>query len=292
MRGRRRGADAGEDAPADAVQALAVLLRAGLHPGSAWAYLAEQSPIVAPIAAAIASGRPIPAAIEDAGGDWADVGRAWRVAAQVGAPLAETLQGFAEGLRDAADARDDVRVALAEPTGTARLMLWLPAAGAALGAALGFDVVGAVLGDVRGALCVIAGIALIVAARVWTARLVARAQPPAETPGLEASLFAIALAGGVSLDRAAHIAGGGSIPDRVRAILELSRRAGVPAVELLRAEASRARHRARVAGRTAAAQLATRLLLPLGVCTLPSFLLLAVAPLVLSVLDSAVLPAF
>jgi tight adherence protein B len=45
-----------------------------------------------------------------------------------------------------------------------------------------------------------------------------------------------------------------------------------------------------VQGRLRAAHLSTRLLLPLGVCTLPAFLLLGVAPLLLSVLGSTPVP--
>jgi tight adherence protein B len=73
-------------------------------------------------------------------------------------------------------------------------------------------------------------------------------------------------------------------------VLDLSRSAGVPAVELLRASSTLARHRARVDGRLRAARLSTRLLLPLGVCTLPAFLLLGVAPMLLSVMTSVPLP--
>jgi len=39
-----------------------------------------------------------------------------------------------------------------------------------------------------------------------------------------------------------------------------------------------------------AAKLSSSLLIPLGVCTLPAFLLLGVAPLILSVLSSTPLP--
>ncbi|MCK8468355.1 hypothetical protein M0722_14245 [Microbacterium sp. KSW4-16] len=73
-------------------------------------------------------------------------------------------------------------------------------------------------------------------------------------------------------------------------MLDLSRAAGVPAVELLRASAAQDRHAARVGGRLRAAKLSTRLLIPLGVCTLPAFLLLGVAPMLLSVLSSTPLP--
>lgn len=73
------------------------------------------------------------------------------------------------------------------------------------------------------------------------------------------------------------------------ALLEVSRSAGVPARELLRASGVLARHRARIEGRMRAAKLSTRLLLPLGVCTLPAFLLLGVAPMLLGVISTMTL---
>ena len=135
-----------------------------------------------------------------------------------------------------------------------------------------------------------------------------------DAPGLDAELMAIALSGGVSIDRARAVVRdarrvgtmgestdpggesgvaaanpGGDAPggsDDVDAVLALSRTAGVPAVELLRASAAHARHRARVEARLRAARLSSRLLIPLGVCTLPAFLLLGVAPMLLSVMST------
>ena len=74
--------------------------------------------------------------------------------------------------------------------------------------------------------------------------------------------------------------------DADRDVLDLSASAGVPAVDLLRATAELERHRARIEGRMRAAQLTSRLLLPLGVCTLPAFLLIGVAPMLLSAMTS------
>ena len=74
-----------------------------------------------------------------------------------------------------------------------------------------------------------------------------------------------------------------TIIDRV---LDLSARAGVPAAELLRSEAEQLRRDARSDGRQRAETLAVTLMLPLGVCVLPAFMLVGVAPLLLSVLSS------
>ena len=124
-------------------------------------------------------------------------------------------------------------------------------------------------------------------------------------PGLELELTAIGMTGGGSLDGARRTARQGAerfglrgagagdtatdaVIDRV---LALSARAGVPAAELLRSEAEQLRRDARTSGRQRAETLAVTLMLPLGVCVLPAFMLVGVAPLLLSVL-SATLSTF
>lgn len=289
-RARRDGRDDTADA-ATSVQTLAVLLQAGALPLVAWRNLADTGdPHAIAVVGRVERGVPLLSSIEAEGGAWVDLAAAWEIATTVGAPLAQVLRMIAETLRDAASAADDVRIALAEPAGTARLLLWMPFAGLLLGFALGFDTVGVIVGNPLGAVCVVAGLSLVMAARLWTRRLLRKARPEPGTPGMRAELVAVALAGGASIDRALQLvaessASGGSV-ERVRAVLDLSRAAGVPAVELLRASAAQDRHAATVQGRLRAAKLSTRLLLPLGVCTLPAFLLLGVAPLLLRVLAS------
>lgn len=333
-RRRTERRDAGTDAAPATVLQLAVLLQAGVAPTRAWEHLAGVgNPAASRVVAATADETPLPAAIAAIGTDaWREVAVAYQVASTVGAPLAACLRGLATALSDAQETADDVRVALAEPAGTARLMGWLPLLAVALGAALGFDTFGTLLGSPLGIACLAAGGVLIVVAQRWTARLVRSADDAGGVPGLDAELVAIALSGGVSIERAlAVVADAGSLrgpavpastpaagraaragrtepaatpaspddvaspedvasPDDVASdvasVLALSRSAGVPAVELLRASADHARHRARVDGRLRAAKLSSRLLVPLGVCTLPAFLLLGVAPMLLSVMST------
>lgn len=301
MSGRRK---AGDDAAAIAgrVLKLAVLLQAGSTPDASWRHLASTGDEAAVrIEKRAAEGTPLPEAIEAeahrrGGEPWRDVAAAWDIAAVVGAPLADCLRAIATALRDAREAQDDVRIALAEPAGTARLMTWLPLAGLLLGAALGFDVLGVLFTHPIGIACLVAGVALLLTARLWTRRLVRAAQPPPGTPGMHAELTAIALSGGASIERAQRLvaeAPGGLRPgaDETTAVLALSRDAGVPGVELLRATAAHERQSARTEGRLRAARLASRLLLPLGACTLPAFLCLGVAPMLLGVLAATPLPA-
>ncbi|GLJ79857.1 tight adherence protein B [Microbacterium imperiale] len=288
---RRRTTDAAAataSSVAPSLRRLAVLLEAGVAPDLAWQHLAAAGDAAAVVVCAgRTSGNDLVAAIGASGGAWRDAAAAWQVAAVVGAPLARTLRSIAAALSEAEQTRDDVRVALAEPAATARLVSWLPLVAVVLALVLGFDIVATVTHPI-GAVCLAAGAFLMAAAHVWTRRLVARAQPDGTVAGLTSEMLAIALSGGVSIARAEQVlASVDTEPTAAdREVLELSRTAGAPAVELLRATADLERHRARVDGRLRAARLSSRLLLPLGVCTLPAFLLIGVAPMLLSVLAS------
>ncbi len=309
---------------AETVLRIAVLLEAGVTPARAWDHLARQGDEQASrVVHAAAGGTRLDSAIAslaaepaperrrrfrrrraDAVGEsvqererrmWAEVAAAWSIATTVGAPLAPALRSFADVLRDAAESADEIRVALAEPTSTARLLGWLPAVGIGLAFALGFDPLGTLLREPAGWACAAVGIGLLIAGRRWTSRLALAAHRDAAMPGMDADLTAIALSGGVSVSRARTLvdaARGADADDSVavRDTLLLSEAAGVPAVELLRSAAALDRHRARVDGRLRAARLSTKLLLPLGVCTLPAFLCLGVAPMFLSILPSVSLP--
>lgn len=264
------------------VHRFAVLLEAGLSPPRAWEHIAGSGTDVE-------GAGDVAERVASRGGAWRDVAVAWRIASTVGAPLAPALRTVAEALRDAEQARDDVRVALAEPATTARLIGWLPLLGVVLVAGFGFDMT-ATLAHPLGVSCVVVGVGILLAGRRWTRALVAAAQPRDGIAGWECELVGIALQGGVSIDRALSVsteAGCATAREATADTLSLSHESGAPAVELLRAEAADQRRRSRVEGRLRAAKLGGQLLVPLGVCTLPAFLLLGVAPMLFAVLASA-----
>ncbi len=309
-----------EAALAGHLHRLAVLIAAGLAPRAAWAHVAAAADdaLLEMVAARIQGGDDVGEAIDgaaaslagdagesagssEAGAAWRSLAAAWRVATTVGAPLAPALRGFAEGLRDREAARRDIRIALAGPQATARIVMLLPAIAVLLGLLMGVDLV-ATVGTPVGAGAIVAGLVLVVIARRWMRRLVLAAAPPPPTVGLALDLLAVAAGGGGSPEAAAALvtaevgrAHPGTVDssepdtaglDALGPLVRLSRAAGAPLGELARAEAAEARNRARAEAREGAERLAVRLMLPLGACILPAFLLLGVVPMLIGLLSS------
>jgi len=305
---RKVDAASDQDEVATLVQRLAVLLAAGVAPQSAWGYLIPVDGDSPPsrvdgVVSAINEHIPADEAILSVVGPsadtagWRGLAAAWSVAAEAGAPLAPTLAELASSLRDLAETGRQVQVALASPIATARMVMALPAVGVLFGMALGFDTLGTLFGTPAGLACLAGGGGLMLAARFWNRRLVKSAEPDARTPGLALDLVAIAVSGGASTERATTAVEracerSSIVADAdwaaIDSVLQLSRRAGVPAAALLRSEAAEARRRARSDGARRAATLSVTLMLPLGLCILPAFMLLGVAPLLIAVISSTV----
>jgi len=236
------------------------------------------------------------------GDAWLGLAAAWAVATAAGAPLARCLRDQAASFRELGQLHRDLQVALSGPRATARLVMVLPVGAIAVGALMGFNALQMLFLTAPGWLCLVVGAALMHVAARWNRRLVRVAMRADATPGLELDLMAVAMAGGASVERAralvrevterfgvlslsaAHEAPDDDEP--MSGVLRLSQRAGVPAAELLRSEADQARRDARSAGQRRAEALAVTLMLPLGVCVLPAFMLVGVVPLVLSILST------
>lgn len=289
-------------AVATVTQRLAVLLAAGVTPVSAWGYL-NGAPVVnevvesradsahiAEVILAASAGRP---ALE--AGGWRGLAAAWSIAMETGAPLAPSLRDYASSLRSLAQAQRDIAVALAAPIATARMVMALPVVGILFGMVFGFDTARTLFATPSGWGCLAIGAGLMALAVYWNRHLISAAQPTEAAPGIECDLMAIAAAGGGSLatarsllDETARRFALPVVAARIDEVLDLSRRAGVPAAELLRSEADEMRRSARATAAQKAATLSVRLMLPLGLCILPAFMVLGVFPLLIAVISSTV----
>ncbi|MFC7880196.1 hypothetical protein [Isoptericola sp. NPDC057391] len=173
----RRGRDASTEADAVrvAVAQVVALLRAGAPPAAAWTRA-----LAVPVDA---TGVPVQAALAPVvggAGHARSVVAAAVLARDVGAPLASVLDAVSGALVAEAEARAEREASLAGPRATARVLMWLPLLGAALGWVLGADPLATALDGGVGSVAVCLGLLLLAAGWVWTRRLVAAARAAGE----------------------------------------------------------------------------------------------------------------
>lgn len=285
---------------------LAERLRAGAPLRTAWHKTARAHNLDAGIASR--HGVEVPSVLEDLGPAGRSVAAAWELAELTGAPLADVLSVCADAAgaeQDAAAARD---IALAGPRTSARILSGLPPLGLLGASALGVDVLGQVTGGGIGTASALVGVLLWVAGWGWSARLVRAAseQLRGEDP-VVLDLAAAALAAGASvptvlttlgrvsedpdlcdvarflvLGLAWERAWGARHSSALAQCLRPAWTSGAGAVALLRRRSERLRAGASRVALQAAGRLGARLVVPLGLCYLPSFVLLALVPTILA----------
>ncbi len=213
--------------------------------------------------------------------------------------------------------------AVAGPATSARIVGALPLAGPLVAGLLGVDVAHVLLGTTWGRGCAVLGVLLLCLSWWWSLGLVRRAAGRSDDGVDEAvvcDLVAAALDAGVGTavalrevaralatvpgadpgTRAADLrrcavgldtgdfrlvvvsSGLAPLLDAVR----FSARTGAPAGRPLQLAAEEVRRAGEQRAATATARLAARLVLPLGLCALPGFLLLGVAPVVVELLGA------
>ncbi len=220
-----------------------------------------------------------------------DVIIAWNASVRVGAPVARTCHLLSEGFRSCARIQREIETAVAGPRFARRIMLVLPVFGVLIASALGLDALSFLLGSLAGWACLVVGCGLIVFGWMWSQRLIARIRHDVIPGGVATSVVAAALQAGIgmrdawaALDAECDAQGAPRLARELPEVHVLATRWGIPVADVLVA-VSRA-DRDRVIGdvRRQAAELGEKLLVPLGACVLPAFVLLAVVPVVAQLL--------
>lgn len=240
-----------------------------------------------------------------------------RLSASLGAPLAEILEAVADGVAESGRAESSRATALSGPRTTARLLACLPPVGLALGALVGADPGALLLDGGPGSALGVLGLALMVVGHRLTARLVRAATAPtgsidealvldlaaaclsagASLPGLLAALGEALEEEGLGVVGRALLLGAGweeawQAPEdpawrrrrtRLESCLRPGWEDGASPIILLAATAQALRAGRRARDEEAAERLAVRLVLPLGACYLPAFIILGIVPVVASV---------
>ena len=301
---RRRAGPAAISVEA-AVLRAAVLLRGGMPTTRVWRAVGRESPEpgeAARIARRIDEGLSSAEALAGANDPrWRVLAAAWEVAELSGAPLAPALERLALAIR-ALDALAERRgVLLAGPRATVRLVVALPPLALLLGALLGFDPIPVLLSPFGAALAIL-GTGLLVLGAFWARVLVSRVSAADRAAGWALELSCIGLGGGGpprealrSVADCADRAGAEWVrlselraDGPVWAALRTADALGAAAGPLLLGAAEAVRIRAQAELEREAERLAVRVLVPLGVCVLPAFVLLGVVPVLIAVLGGVV----
>jgi tight adherence protein B len=215
-----------------------------------------------------------------------------------GAPVAQVARHLAHTCDRLAEQHDRIVEALAGPRMARRILLWLPVAAFPLTSLLGFDVAGVLFGSQMGLVLLIVSAGLTMASALWTRALVrvAESMPPA--PGLYARLMAVGISAGMGWSaadentmRALAATDAFDLLDvqeveQASAERAQTTRTGIPLHGVLMALENQAVDDAFHASSIRVRELGEKLLLPLGACTLPSFLCLGIFPALVSVISN------
>ena len=241
----------------------------------------------------------------------ASVALACRFSHGLGAPMADILDAIGDSIDDAQSVAEARRVASSGPLMSARVLAALPLVGIVSALALGASPWQFYTGATGGRICALLGAAAWVAGIASCRRILARARSVDEDtdPALACDLAAAGLACGAAIPRVldalaaacareslawtAHALRLGVPWDEaweetpewahpLRDALESSWTSG-SAPEMMLARSASWERRSRLAdAKTRAEELSVRLVGPLGVCFLPAFLALGIAPLLAS----------
>lgn len=202
-----------------------------------------------------------------------------KLAIEVGAPLKPTASALASYQESQRVFEREVNQAQAVPKATRKLMLWLPAFGIALGEILGFGSLSA-LSSTAGLIGFLVALALVYAGASITQRMLDRSMSQKPVPGSDWLRLQILLSAGAPLDAALKESG---LARDQNDLTELALETGASLEQLISAQIRE--EFASFASRSIAVAkaLAVKLLIPLGITTLPAFLIFTVLPMLIGI---------
>lgn len=298
---RERGVAEREHSVAELVLQASALLKAGVSPQRVWPAIAKMernSVALRSIVTRITDGQPVADALAAQQGEhWRVIAVAWHLATVTGASLAPVLERIAQALDDIDRVARRRDVLLSGPRATIRLVASLPIVALLLGAALGANPF-AVFASGLGVVLAVLGVGLLAFGVWWARRMIRSLENSVWVAGLESDLVWVAVSGGCPPDNAvkrvvdcADRARAGwvrlaelSVGASVRAAMQQASAIGTPVASMLQSHASSQRANALTVLEQAAERLAIRVLLPVGLCVLPSFIVLGVVPVLISVM--------
>jgi len=215
------------------------------------------------------------------------------VAIQSGAGVAAEIDVVADLCYQRDSSLERIKVAYAGPKSSSRLVIWLPVLTMLIAQLSGFELLGAIIQRPALALSVLLGIALLLAAKIVSSKLIARATPTESYSGYFLMAVALASGGGANLNKAkmlafeSHTKILGEEPSKsellaMAEIANLVETTGARVSDLLKSQARNMQRENLTANELRIERLSVRLMLPLGLAVLPAFVCLAVIPLMAS----------
>lgn len=219
----------------------------------------------------------------------------WSLANKNGGAIGEIMMSLSDSFKSADRHRNEIELAFAGPKATARVVSLLPIACLLLAQVFGLNPLGAIVSKPLAFISVVLGVILLVVGRVWTRSILEKAKFDEVDPGLLIDAVRFGLTSGLpfskSLNLAVEALAEFDLVDeqslgRLSAMAEMNRDRGASLGALLESEAQIKRETQRNLEATAVAKLSVKLMLPLGLLTLPAFILCAVAPIAIGLLSS------
>jgi tight adherence protein B len=203
-----------------------------------------------------------------------DLNQILELTAQVGGQLAATLDRFATVLLTREQNKTELELAVAGPKASSRLVMSLP-----ILVFVGSGIAGIPIFEVLRPpsivwLSLLLGLLLFWLGTRWTNRLMARAEPRNEDPGITLELLAIAVKAGLPLRSAAETVGATDTSE----LQQLAAGSGIALYELIIERANSLRLDQFNRDRMRIQKTSVSVLWPLGLTVLPAFVLLAIIP--------------
>ncbi len=202
-----------------------------------------------------------------------------RLAIEAGSPAIDAARVLAKVQRIESDTRDEIEQAQQVPISTKKLMLWLPWFGLMLAELTGLEVVHALFSPLGFVLLGISAGLSYLGHRISESMIKAAidiSKPP-QQPILRLAIF---IQTGIQFGEALKLC---EIPKQSE-LIQFALRSGANLKLLLQSQIESDLAAWRNRSLVIAKQLSVRLMLPLGLTTLPAFLLLTVAPILLGAL--------
>ena len=221
----------------------------------------------------------------------------WSLALRSGGSVSGAMQALGEVFLTKAKHRREIQLAFAGPRATARLVSWLPVAGLVLAQVFGLNPLVAVFAKPIALVSLAFGVLLLLVGRFWTKSILEKATPSVIDPGLFFDSIRFGLSAGLPVITAVYAAKESlskhqmNEPDevsqvRLERLIAINRTSGASIFDLLAAEASAQREAQQFLESEKLAKLSVRLMIPMGVVTLPAFVFSTIVPVAISLLST------